>query len=56
MDAAKVVAASTGETVERAYIRIYMRMRSGKSVKSSMKLAPRKYVRRNVEVVQQVGV
>ena len=45
MEAAKVVAASTGEPLDRVYIRFYMRMRAGKSVNQAMKQAPRKYVR-----------
>lgn len=56
MEAAKVVAASNNEPVERAYIRLYMRLRASKKPVTAMKAAPRKYVRRNVEVVQQVGV
>ena len=55
MEAAKVVAASTGEPLSRCYIRLYMRMRSGKKPVTAMKQAPRKYVRR-VKVVEQVGV
>ena len=56
MEAAKTVAAKTGEPVDRVYIRMYMRMRSGKKVVTAMKQAPRKYERKVVEQAQQVGV
>ena len=56
MEAAKVVATSNGENVERAYMRLYMRMRSGKKPITAMKAPARKYVRKQVEQVQRIGV
>ena len=53
MEAAKVVAASSGEPVSRVYIRMWKRLHSGQKVCSAMKQAPRKYVRRE-QVEQQV--
>ena len=53
MEAAKVVASQTGENLDRVYIRLYMRMRSGKKPVTAMKQAPRKYVKRE-QVEQQV--
>lgn len=41
--AAAVVAASTGEPVERVYIRLYMRMRAGEKPATAMKRKARKY-------------
>lgn len=54
MEAAKLVAAQTGEPLERVYMRCYMRLRSGKKVATALKQPPRQYVRKNVE--QHVGV
>jgi len=56
MEAAKVVAAQTGEPLDRVYIRLYMRMRSGKKPVTAMNKAPRKYVRRLVVTEQHVAV
>ena len=55
MEAAKVVAAQTGEPIERSYMRLYMRMRVGKKPVTAMKAPARKYVRKHM-VEQQVGV
>lgn len=50
-EAAKVVAANTGEPVERIYMRMYMRMRAGMKPVTAMHKAPRKYVRQQNEAV-----
>ena len=52
MEAAKLIAAQTGEPVSRVYIRIYMRMRAGKPVGSALQRKPRQYVRKMVEQPQ----
>lgn len=53
MEAAKVVAAQTGEPTSRVYIRVWKRLHSGKSVRQAVVTAPRKYVR---QVEQQASV
>lgn len=42
-EAAEVVASQTGEKVERVYMRLYMRLRAGKTVASAVKAPARKY-------------
>jgi len=56
MEAARTISAQTGEDVKKVYMRSYMRMRAGKKVASALKSPPRKYVRRQEVVEQQVGV
>lgn len=56
MEAAEVVATKTGEPVQRVYIRFWKRLNSGKKPATAMKQAPRKYVRKVVEQVQQAAV
>lgn len=45
----------TGENFKTVYMRAYMRMRAGVKPVTAMSKPARKYVRRNVEQVQQVG-
>ena len=52
MEAAKLIAAQTGEPVSRVYIRSWKRLNSGKTVASAMKQPPRQYVRKMVEQPQ----
>jgi len=49
MEAAKMVASQTGEPVNRAYIRMWKRLNSGKKPATAMKQPARQYVRREVE-------
>lgn len=44
-EAARKVAEKTGEPENRVYIRMYMRLRSGKSAVVAMNKAPRQYNR-----------
>lgn len=55
MEAARLISAQTGEPVERTYMRCYMRLRAGNKVASALKAPPRKYVRKQVEQVQQAS-
>ncbi len=55
MEAAKLVAAQTGEPESRVYIRFWKRINAGKKVASALKSPPRQYVRKIVEQ-QQVAV
>jgi len=54
MEAAKVQATTSGEPVQRVYIRLWKRINAGKTVASALKSPPRQYVRQSVE--QQVRV
>lgn len=55
MDMARSIAAKSGEPLDRVYIRCYMRLKSGKPASKAYHAKPRKYVRRVVEQVQQIG-
>lgn len=46
MEAAKVVAAQTGEPVQRVYLRFYMRLRAGKPVKQALYKSARPYIKK----------
>lgn len=54
MEAAKVAAASSGEPVQRVYIRLWKRLNAGKKPVTALKQKPRKYVRR-VDVEQRAS-
>lgn len=48
MEAAKLVAAQTGEPVQRVYIRLWKRLHSGKPVRQAVTKAPRPYMKKQI--------
>lgn len=55
MEAAKLVAAQTGEDVKKIYMRSYMRMRANKPVKQALFKPARQYTKKSISNEMQIS-